>query len=426
MRNKVFLFLVAVLVVAGLILGCAAPAPAPTPAPAPAPTPAPAPAPAPAKPFQWPSMLVVMAGGTTAPGYVIALSWTPLHEQDTGATWRVVGAASSAERMQWLKDDKAQFYTTDMHTAGEEVSVGMGYETKVAGTMRYRIAWPCHTQSFGACTFADSGIKTIKNIKPGTTFSVPTAAVTVMHFYHAFRRYLNMTEQQLLMLSFASFEGAYRAFSQGQAKLVCTEPAGPSTIEWMSSPHGLTFLDWPEDKEAEARFREFLPDVPFAPVVMGPKEYLGIRMPALLWFAIAKAETDAEVIYRLVKWIDENNDRFKTRCIQCPFVTIQHLRNVADVATVPFHEGTIRYLREKGMWTAADDARQEYNVWLNDQYIKAYTTAMKLGEQKGIQILPTNKEWVEFWKNYKKEIGIPPVKIMTDAEVKAALAQIKK
>jgi len=422
MRNKVFLFLVAVLVVAGLILGCAAPAPAPTPAPAPAPTPAPAPA----KPFQWPSMLVAMGGGTTNPGYIVALSWTPLHEKDTGVAWRVAVAATTAERRQWLYDDKAQFYYDDLHSSNLEVSVGEGCETKAAGQMRLRIALPAFKQSFGLSAFADSGMKTIKDIKPGTTYAVPVASVTVTQFYYAFRRYLNMTEKELIMVPFASFPGAQRAFGQGQAKLIATEPASANTLEWMSGPHGLVFFDWPADKEAEARFHEVLGTVPFTPVTMGPKEYLGIRMPVNLWCAVAKAELDAELVYRLVKWTDENYDRFKDRCAQCSGVTIQHLRDIADTSFIAFHEGTIRYLREKGKWTAADDARQEYNVWLNDQYIKAYTAALKMAGQKGLEVSPTNAQWAELWKNYKKEIGIQPLKIMTDAEIAATLAGIKK
>ena len=407
MRNKVVLFLVAVMVVAGLVVGCAAPAPAPTPTPTPTPAPTPTPTPAPQKPFQWPSMLVAMGGGTTNPGYIIALSWTPLHEKDTGVAWRVAVAATTAERRQWLYEDKAQFYYDDLHSSNLEVSVGEGCETKAAGQMRLRIALPAFKQSFGLAAFADSGMKTIKDIKPGTTYAVPVASVTVTQFYHAFRRYLNMTEKELIMVPFASFPGAYRAFGQGQAKLVATEPASPTTLEWMSGPHGLMFFDWPADKEAEARFHEVLGTVPFVPVTMGPKEYLGIRMPVNLWCAVAKAELDAELVYRLVKWTDENYDRFKDGAPQCQTMTTEYLVALAKEHYEPLHDGAVRYLEEKGLWTPELQARQDYNIAQLTKWTDAYKTAIEMADDQGIVVNPDNKDWQTLWEGYRASLNLP-------------------
>ncbi len=60
------------------------------------------------------------------------------------------------------------------------------------------------------------------------------------------------------MVPQASFPGAFRAFGQGRAKLVTSSPDGGPAIQWKGGPHGLVFLDWPEDPEAEARFAEYL------------------------------------------------------------------------------------------------------------------------------------------------------------------------
>jgi len=305
--------------------------------------------------------------------------------------------------------------------------VGEGYEQNVSGLTRLRIALPGFRQWFGPCVFADRGIKTIDDVKPRTTFVVPVAATTEVHFYQAFRRYMDMTPEELIMIGHASFPGAYRAFGQGQADLVFTAPESPNTLAWLTGPHGLRFLDMPEDPEAEARWDEWLPDVPFSrvPEGYGPKDFWGIRMPNNYWCATALAELDADVVYNLVKWIDENYKRIEPLTFYTADMTLELLRESLDYAFCGVHDGTIRYLKEKGMWTAADDARNEYNCWLNDQYIEAYTTAMKMADEKGLQVTPDNEEWVQLWKDYKKELGLPRLRIMTDAEIADALAKIK-
>jgi len=278
---------------------------------------------------------------------------------------------------------------------------------------------------FGPCTYADSGIATLDDVKPGTTMTVPVAATTLVHFYQAFRRYMDMTPEEMVMVAHASFPGAYRAFAQGQADLVYTAPDSPNVLEWQGGPHGLRFLDFPEDPAAEARWGEWLPDVPFSKVARGPKEYQGIRMPVNYWVGSSLAELDADVVYNLVKWIDENYDRVKGLCSECNDNTMEYFRESLDYAYAGVHDGTIRYLKEKGMWSAADDARNEYNCWLNDQYVEAYSTAMQMAKDKGLQIAPDNEEWVQLWRDYKKGLGLPRLRIMTDEEIAAALAKIK-
>lgn len=374
---------------------------------------------------KWPKMLVSVSGGHNSPGHIVPLAWTPLHQRDSGVTWRVVGAAATAERIYWLKTGKAQIYYREMHSLGQDIEVGKGYEQDKSGQSRLRIAFPGFRQWFGISTFADSGINTIKDIKPGTTYTVPVAATTLVHFYNAFRRYLDMTPKELVMIGHASFPGAFRAFGQGQADLVTNSPTGGPTIKWMNSPHGLRFLEWPDDPAAEARFAEYLPDVPFSRVELGPKEFRGIRMPVNNWVGTTLADLDANVVYSLVKWMDENYSRVKGLCADCSDMTLKGFREALDIAFAPVHVGTIRYLKEKGMWSPADDARQKYNLWLNESYIKAYTTALNTAKQKGLKPTPDNKAWVQLWRDYKKNSGLPKVKIMTDEQITAGLRKIK-
>ncbi len=91
---------------------------------------------------------------------------------------------------------------------------------------------------------------------------------------------------------------------------------------------------------------------------------------------------------------------------------------------IPIHDGAIKYFDEIGMWSEADAKRQEYNVWLSDWYVEAYAEAMTKAKAEKIAINPTNAAWIDFWIDYKNEIGIPKFKIMNDDEITEALKTI--
>ena len=79
---------------------------------------------------------------------------------------------------------------------------------------------------------------------------------------------------------------------------------------------------------------------------------------------------------------------------------------------IPLHRATINYLKEKGMWTAADDKRQAYNKNLFNRYIKAFDAAVAEADSKKIKAMPKNDEWLNIWAEHKKDI--PRIKVMLE------------
>ena len=101
---------------------------------------------------------------------------------------------------------------------------------------------------------------------------------------------------------------------------------------------------------------------------------------------------------------------------------MDYAREVLDRSYVPIAEGTIRYFKEIGKWTEADDARQEYNIKLIDLYMEAYSDCIAQANTDGINIDPQNQEWLDYWEAFKQARELPPVVIMSDAEIAQALA----
>jgi hypothetical protein len=87
---------------------------------------------------------------------------------------------------------------------------------------------------------------------------------------------------------------------------------------------------------------------------------------------------------------------------------------VLEQQFVPAHDGLIKYLKEKGLWTAAHDTRQAYNVELLTRYTDAHKKAIDLADEQGIMVNSENEEWVELWENYKNQLNLPPVRLFVD------------
>ena len=92
-------------------------------------------------------------------------------------------------------------------------------------------------------------------------------------------------------------------------------------------------------------------------------------------------------------------------------MTIDDLMSVAGTHWTPLHDGTVRYLQEKGLWTAKHEARRQLNIDNINKWVEAYQTAIDMANEKSIKVDPENEEWMELWENYKEQLKLPILKM---------------
>lgn len=92
---------------------------------------------------------------------------------------------------------------------------------------------------------------------------------------------------------------------------------------------------------------------------------------------------------------------------------------------LPTHDGAVRFYKEKGLWTDADQTRQDYLVKLVRLYADGYEKCLATAKQKGIKIDPQNEEWNSLWEGYKKDNNFPKFAILSDAEIREAIQKLK-
>jgi hypothetical protein len=377
--------------------------------------------------WKWPQMLVSMDTNPTAPTYVLAISWAPLHEADTGTKWRVLAEASSVQKLEMMKTRKADFWWSDLHTTAQIIEANATFATRNGGSLPLVVAHQGFLQMSGLATMGDSRLQTLQDIKKGTRVSVAAGTTAIMQFLDGFEAWLNLDKGGLVKVPFSDFPSANRALPEGKVEVGFSDPTSLFAREQDSSPRGIRFFDFPaSDSAGYARFKEVIPTVDFGVNTMGVKGGQGVRMMRIRFQGIAMEDADPEMVYRLVKWLDENHDRYKSLNINAPMMNIDTFMDMARMTYIPLHAGTIRYLREKNLWTAQDERRQEYNTRLMRLYNQAYADAVVKADAAKVDVNPRNAKWLEFWANHKVQSGLPRLRIMTDAEIAADLPKLPR
>jgi len=357
--------------------------------------------------WQWPEKLPLV--GATFGVHAMA-GWSSLLAQDTGMTVRIVDETHPELRFKWLGQGRF-VYTGECGSPLIRLIEGISeYAERDGGPYQIRTVWSQSLGEVGFMVRGDSDIKTIYDIKPGTRMVDWVFAAGAVYKSRALLAWVGVDVDDIEWVPAGGTAAVTRLILDGKADLTFQFPAMPDVFEAAASPHGIRFIPLPyeEDPEGALRFLEVDPSIAFGVMSLGPPEVCqGIPSIVFACPTVTRAETDPELVYRTAKWLDENYDRVKETHAANANMSIDVLMTLMETHFVPAHDGLIRYLKEKGLWTAAHDARQAQNVELITRYCEAYQEAMDMADEQDIDVTPTNEEWLELWENYKQELKLP-------------------
>ena len=126
---------------------------------------------------------------------------------------------------------------------------------------------------------------------------------------------------------------------------------------------------------------------------------------------MARADFDEDLAYNFIKWLDENYDLYKDQQENLARMTMEKFRGMLDTSFVPVHKGTIRYLREIGMWTSEDDAWNERAIEWEAKTIEAWDAAAAEAGARGITMAEENQEWLDLYEGYKANIPLVEIRL---------------
>jgi hypothetical protein len=175
-------------------------------------------------------------------------------------------------------------------------------------------------------------------------------------------------------------------------------PSGPGVYELAASKKGIRWLDMPKtNTEAWNKLQNIIPFMHPEVETLGAGlsednsvELGGYRYPTLTVYA----DTSEETVYNFIKAIDLSYELFKN-------ITPVMYRWKLDLAVgtpvdAPIHKGTIKYLKEKNLWSDEDER------W-NNQRIERLNTLLEGWEKflaKNIDL--TDEDFHSKWLEERK------------------------
>ncbi|MCA1298796.1 TAXI family TRAP transporter solute-binding subunit [Stappia indica] len=205
----------------------------------------------------------------------------------------------------------------------------------------------------------DGGIKSVADLK-GKRIGWVVSSPALQNNVAGFLAFGGLTWDDVEKVDVGSFAASWEAFFNGQVDAVTTLTTTTFATQAVASPSGLAWLPLPkDDKEGWTRLQALKPQFSPRTATMGPNisaekplECAGFPFPVLA----AYADKDAEVVYNMTKALQ---DQFQAYEKSEPGLNgfAGDRQNFQWV--LPYHAGAVRYWKETGKWTEADEAHNQ-------------------------------------------------------------------
>ena len=391
-----YMVVVSLMVLALIVVGCVKPAP-----PAPEVTPE-------VEEFVMPEVIYMSSLGVESGNYAQAAIIADAMMKKYGVRMRVIPGGTSPERLNLLRGG-------DVHVWGEGSGQWAPFEglddygLPAWGPQSLRMIWRGpYPQGCSLMTACDANIKTpadLKGKKVGWLVGDPGRQL-LMAAYLAFA---NLTWDDVIKVEFPSHSAWQQGLVTGKHDALVNPPSSPSSYELEASPRGCCWptID-PDDKEAWTRMTAvcgyIFPFKASGGAGMEPgKTYDITTFPGMGFTVYASASED--FVYNLAKMINESYDLYKDQELVNTFNAEQAMKT--PVGYHPYHEGTVKYLKEIGYWTAEHEAWQN-EMLERDRILQAtWKAAREEAIEKEMSIEDSRDFWLEKRAEALKKAGLP-------------------
>jgi len=381
--------------------------------------------------YKFPKALKIATPALGSNSYNLVLAWANKLEEGTGMKVRLLPENSVSAKWGNLKAKRFDLMQdTFGYIANWMIEGEGGFATKKTGPFPVRLFWQNQMMTFCLFVRGDSPVNTIYDIpKQGKDFRMVHWTVPGgLEVLQASLAWVGKTVDDVTLVKTNSYPGSVRMVAEGKADFAPFGiPPASVFIEAAAGPHGLKILDLDPvgDPEGARQFRRYMPSYTFPKNVAGPDEFKGKTGWGTQGGLICHADMDADLVYNIIKW---SMDNFGELAPLHPF--IKYFMNAGankatfDKGYIPLHDGVIRYFKEKGQWTAANERRQEYNLKLQEMYMAAFKEALAEADKKKVKVSADNENWLKLWAGIKRDKGLPRLTVLTDDEIAAKLKKM--
>lgn len=324
-------------------------------------------------------------------GYAEASAMADAFGKKFGTKVRIQPSGSSIGRLQPVLQKRAEvgFLATETFFALEGTE---DFAAKRWGPQDLRVL-AGRPSSFGLPTAKDANIRTFADLK-GKRLAMVAGNPSLNVKCEAYLSFGGLTLKDVQVVMFPTYGGAMSSIAAGQSDATCTTTTPSQMYELAESPRGIHWLGAPKDDKAGwERMRFVAPYMGPAVETVGaglsaanPVEIVSYRYPVL----VVRSDMTDDDAYNFIKAMDETFDIYKGATAVMPRWNLKE--SGLPPADAPFHNGAIKYLKEKGIWTP------EAQKWNDDgvKRLKALQAAWAVTMKEGKDV-PDDK-FAELWQ----------------------------
>ena len=255
--------------------------------------------------------------------------------------------------------------------------------------------------SFPLITTKDSGIKKVEDVK-GRKVSWVVGNPSLNIKMTAILAFAGLTWNDVEKVTFPGYADSLKALIQGNVEVAVGSTTASVLYELETSVKGVYYPELPpENKEGWARLRKIIPfGFPYKENIGAgiekdkPLWLLGYKYPVVT----VRSDEDANFVYNFTKAMDETFSIYKDAASS--MATWEISQSGAAPMDVPFHEGAIRYLKEKGIWNSESEEWQKERVAQTEMFKKEWVKAVEYAKSRNMD----QKAFSEYWMNKLDEL----------------------
>lgn len=219
----------------------------------------------------------------------------------------------------------------------------------------------------------DAGIETVADAR-GKRIAFVAGNPSVNVKCEAILAFGGLTLDDVEVVTFPTYASAMSSMTRNESDATCTTPTTSQLYELAESPRGIHYA--PLEADNAEGWEGLLKVLP----IMGPSDEdvaAGLeegeiaKMAAYRYPVITTTvEKSADEVYAFIKGLDETYDLYKDGTATMARWTLE--KSGKPAIDVPFHEGAVRYLKEKGIWTEEDDAWNEKRTQRMNALVEAW------------------------------------------------------
>jgi TRAP transporter TAXI family solute receptor len=324
-----------------------------------------------------PSTLTFTAYDTGSSGFNIAVAVGKTLKDKQGTDVRVLPAGNDVARLAPLKSNRAQASAMGIGVYFAQEGV-FEFGVKDWGPQPLRLilaSSACNAISLGVAK--DTGVKQIKDLK-GKRIGMVVGSPALNQNAFAILAFGGLTRNDVKLVEFSSYGAMWKGIINNEVDAAIASTISGQAKEAEASPRGLLYPPTPAaDREGWARLNKFGPY--YAPhkatcgvgiTAANPVELPNYPYPIFMTYA----SQPAELVYNLAKAMIDGYDGYKDGA---PGADGLELKRQILTWALPYHEGTVRAMKEAGVWKAEHDAHNQSLLKRQQTLASAWSAYLK-------------------------------------------------